>query len=116
MIVLFTLINLIETEVLPTQAGFPRFLHKSNVGLGVFSSEDLEPNTLIDVCPQIPDLTKPCPLIDYKFADAVAMGMCSFYNHQKNPNLEYTQENIGNFNMKYLRTVRKVSKGEELTI
>ena len=103
------------------------FAHTSGMGRGIFTSEDIEENTIIEISPVIvmdPDdrrLLDRTLLHDYIFEwgdhrkqCVVALGYVSLYNHSYQSNCEY----IMDFEEEVIRikTVRFINKGEELFI
>ena len=96
-------------------------------GEGVFAKKSFNPNNLIELAPAlvIPkdhvDTVNTTSLIDYVFewgdegdSLALALGFGSLYNHSYNPNAYYLQDfENGTFEF---YTLRKIEKGEEITI
>lgn len=96
-------------------------------GLGVFATEDIAVNTLIEVSPVIVLNPADTKLIDktylynYYFSweddqksSAIALGYVSIYNHQVDSNCIYETY----FQDKIIKIIsrKKILKGEELTI
>jgi SET domain-containing protein len=96
-------------------------------GRGVFSLRNIPPNTIIEVSPvlvfssaerKIIEKTK---LFDYIFEwgkskkqGCLALGYISLYNHAYESNCDYEMD--FEHRLVTIRTVRKISKGEELFI
>jgi hypothetical protein len=96
-------------------------------GRGVFTKERIPAGTLIEVSPvlvlsnsdtQIVDKTK---LHNYIFLwgvretrSCIALGFCSIYNHDYEPNCEYEMD--FDADTMAIKTRREIKKGEELTI
>ena len=96
-------------------------------GRGVFTREDIPPETVVEVSPvlvmtgeerRILDLTL---LHDYIFEwgeqqerCCVGLGYLSLYNHRSDSNCEYFMEYEEE--IMYVKTVRAIRAGEELTI
>lgn len=96
-------------------------------GRGVFTKERIPAGTLIEVSPvlvlsnsdtQIVDKTK---LHNYIFLwgvretrSCIALGFCSIYNHDYEPNCEYEMD--FDADTMSIKTRREIKKGEELTI
>lgn len=96
-------------------------------GLGVFATENIEKNTLIEISPVIvlgPEDTKKIDsthLYNYYFSweedqksSAIALGNVSLYNHQVDSNCIY--ETYFEDQVIKIITRKPISKGEELTI
>ena len=101
--------------------------HTDDMGFGVFTSENIEENTVIELSPVIVmsgeerKLLDKTRLHDYIFEwgerkdqCCMAMGLVPVYNHSYKSNCEYemdfTREQIA------IRTVRFIKAGEELFI
>jgi len=101
--------------------------HTENKGRGVFADDDIEAGTLIEIAPVIvmdkadrEHLDKTL-LHDYifewghdKLKVCMALGYIPMYNHSYSSNCDYMMDYDDN-NI-FVKTVRKVMKGEELTI
>jgi len=98
-----------------------------NRGRGVFSAEDIDPNTIIEVSPVIVMnkedriLLDQTLLHDYIFEwgnrknqCCVALGYISIYNHSYHSNCEYEMD--FDEGLISIKTVRPIRKGEELCI
>ncbi len=96
-------------------------------GLGVFATENIEKDTLIEISPVIvlsPKDTKQIDgthLYNYYFSweedqksSAIALGYVSIYNHQVDANCIY--ESYFEEKTIHIITRKKIAKGEEITI
>ena len=96
-------------------------------GRGVFTSEPLEPDTIVEIAPVIvmdPQhrvLLDQTPLHDYIFEwgddrsqCAMALGWIPVYNHQYKANCEYFMD-FEEHSM-FIKTVRAIEAGEELFV
>jgi hypothetical protein len=96
-------------------------------GLGVFTNQVLEADTVVEMAPVIVmdakhrRLLDQTPLHDYIFewADdktkcAMALGWIPLYNHQYRSNCEYFMD--FHENTMFVKTVRKIEAGEELFV
>lgn len=96
-------------------------------GRGVFTSEPLEPDTIVEIAPVIVMeaqhrvLLDQTPLHDYIFEwgndrtqCAMALGWIPLYNHQYKANCEYFMD--FEENMMFIKTVRRIEAGEELFV
>lgn len=96
-------------------------------GRGVFTSETIETDTLIEICPVIVcnegDLEKihATRLHDYYFLwgeaetnCAIALGFGSLYNHSNTPNARYLVDEQEA--LMEIWTIRDIQAGEELTV
>jgi SET domain-containing protein len=103
------------------------FAHTPNMGRGIFTSEDIAGNTIVEISPVIimdaddRRLLDRTLLHDYIFEwghrrkqCCVALGYVSIYNHSYQSNCEY----IMDFDEELIRvkTVQFIKKGEELFI
>ena len=101
--------------------------HTNLMGRGVFSAEDIEAGSVVEIAPVIVmsgeerKLLDQTLLHDYIFEwgpkneqCCVALGWISLYNHSYHSNCEYEMD----FDSKNIsiKTVRKISAGEELFI
>lgn len=101
---------------------------KSSIhGLGVFATDRIESNEIIEECPILLLPTKRgelnYTLIDYTFQwprsldwtnHAIALGYGSLYNHSNNPNSDWFSDEDKNV-FKFV-ALREIYKGEEITI
>ncbi len=96
-------------------------------GRGVFTGEDLDPGSLIEVCPVIVLPEKDLPVIhqtrlhDYYFLweedqrkCAIALGFGSLYNHAYRPNAHYVADYEGQTLDFY--ALRPIPAGSEITV
>lgn len=96
-------------------------------GRGIFTNENIPPNIVIEEAPVIVMPATDRILLDktllhdyiFEWGDdkkkcCVALGMVSLYNHSYASNCEYFMD----FNSEtiQIKTIRKITKGEELTI
>jgi uncharacterized protein len=99
----------------------------SQKGRGVFASEPLEPDTIVEIAPVIVMeaqhrvLLDQTPLYDYIFEwgddrsqCAMALGWIPLYNHRFNANCEYFMD--FEEQMMFVKTVRTIETGEELFV
>ena len=93
-------------------------LHNKDYSKGVFASEDLDFNVLIEESPLllIEESNLDGILVDYVFLKNnnywLVLGYASIYNHSDNPNCKiilHTEKKIA-----HIVTLRKIKKGEEL--
>jgi len=102
-------------------------LHHPKKGRGVYSANDIEKGSIIEVCPVIvfskKDLKKIhlTSLHDYYFLwgkkrrkGAIALGYGSLYNHSENPNAEF-EIDLENNEIRIICST-KISTGSEITI
>lgn len=100
-------------------------LHSEKRGRGVYTSEKIEPNEIIEVCPVIVLPSYELPIIhktslhDYYFLwsqnqCAIALGFGSLYNHNEKPNavfeMDYEADTID------IRSTQIIYPGSEITI
>lgn len=98
-----------------------------NRGKGVFTSEDIEPGTTIEISPVIVMSGEERKLLDqtklhdyiFEWGDnkdqcCVALGYVSVYNHSYNSNCEYDMDFPEN--QIRIKTVRYIKAGEELLV
>lgn len=93
----------------------------TNVGRGVFAQRDFAEGEVVETCPLLVMPTDQWgdATADYVFEHddknkALALGLCSMYNHSKKPNLTYE---IGEpANTMVTRAARDIKAGEELRI
>ncbi len=96
-------------------------------GRGVFTTEDIEARTLIEIAPVIVLPEKDCKLIDKSFLFnyyflwgnkhknyAICLGYGSIYNHSYTPNCIY--ETYYEDQVMHFITIRDISAGEELLV
>lgn len=99
----------------------------SNKGKGVFASEKIKANTIIEISPviifpvkEVYNIEKTL-LFDYLFEwgkkrkkRALGLGYISIYNHSYSANCDYEMDI--EFKMMTIKTVKNIEKGEELFI
>lgn len=98
-----------------------------NIGRGVFTTEEIPKNSVIETCPVIitneSDLAKihDTKLHDYYFLwgenqdqAAIALGYGSLYNHSDVPNADFEMEFESGFII--IKAIRKIKAGEEIRI
>jgi len=96
-----------------------------NKGWGVFTTEAIAADTLIEISPVIIMTTREKELLDqttlynyiFDWQDdkcCMAMGLIPVYNHSYNSNCEYFQDYDDH--TIYIKTVRDIAEDEELTI
>ena len=94
-------------------------------GIGVFATEDIQKDEVIEICPVIylekTDTKKidKTLLFDYYFAwkkggSAIALGKGSLYNHSYKPNAVY-KKNFGNNTLTFV-ALKEIKKGEEILV
>lgn len=93
----------------------------TKVGRGVFAQRPFAKGEVVETCPLI---VKPTDdwgpaLRDYVFQhdddnSALALGLCSLYNHAAKPNLVYEYDDLANAMV--ARAKRAIAPGEELRI
>ena len=96
-------------------------------GLGVYATEDIEQNEIIEECPILLLPTKRgeinYTLIDYTFQwpktedwtnHAIALGYGSLYNHSNEPNADWISDEEKNV-FKFI-AIKPIKEGEEITI
>ncbi len=93
---------------------------------GVFTSQDIPKDSLLEICPVIVipeeemDLIKHSVLYNYYFdwatenQGAIALGYGSIYNHSYTPNAEYREDYEGRQLMLY--AIKDIAAGDEITI
>jgi uncharacterized protein len=90
-------------------------------GRGVFATRRFDQGEVVETCPtvEVADADVAGRLNDYVFGSdtdgdvVLVLGHGMLYNHSRDPNLEYVQDDPSTFMFRALRTV---SPGEELTI
>lgn len=106
------------------------YLSKSkikNAGRGVFASQDIGKNDIIEICPtlEVPanDVfnLKESILVTYYFSFDddkdmlfIALGYGSIYNHSYEPNTTYKK--ISKDNVLEFKAIKDIRKGEEITV
>jgi SET domain-containing protein len=107
-----------------------RFISEGK-GKGLFAKKDIRKGSVIDIAHVIlipnkdykilerTSLSNYCfvwenPKYKTKYKNAVAMSICQFMNHSYLPNVRY-EYNYKNDTIKFI-AIRKIEKGEELTI
>ena len=106
------------------------YLSKSkikNAGRGVFASQDIAKNDIIEICPilEVPanDVfnLKESIFVNYYFSFdddkdmlAIALGFGSIYNHSYEPNTTYKK--ISKDNVLEFRAIKDIKRGEEITV
>lgn len=99
--------------------GFDVRVGRSKWGRGVFATRDFRAGEIVEKCPAVfaPDDAWGEALRDYVFRSAegetaMPMGYCAMYNHQDDPNTEYTfdrrRKNV------VMRATRDIAEGEEI--
>lgn len=93
----------------------------TDVGRGVFAQRNFAKGEVVETCPL---LVKPTDqwgdaTSDYVFEhgkknQAMALGLCSLYNHSDKPNMEYENDDLANTMV--TRAARDIKAGEELRI
>lgn len=101
----------------------PLLVGMTDVGRGVFAQRDFAKGEVVETCPL---LIKPTgewgdATADYVFqyddndkTRALALGLCSLYNHADKPNLAYETDDQANTMV--TRAARDIKSGEELRI
>jgi hypothetical protein len=90
-------------------------------GRGVFATRAFGQGEVVESCPtvELADADVSGRLNDYVFSSVnegdvlLVLGLGMLFNHSPEPNLEYIQEDASTI---VFQTVRKVRRGEELTI
>ena len=101
--------------------------HSNKRGRGVFTSESIEANTIIEISPVLVlnpkdrKLVEQTILFDYIFEwgiggkkACIALGYLSLYNHAYDANCDYEMDYDAN--IMTIKAVRPIQKGEELFI
>jgi SET domain-containing protein len=100
-------------------------------GRGVFAKRIIKKNTVVELANVVLisnndyDLIQDTILYHYIFewdapknkgekTNAIAFGVCQFFNHSYTPNLKYTYD-YENFTIEFL-AIKNILKGEELTV
>ena len=93
-------------------------------GLGVFALSDIEKDEVFEQCHMVPihhavDLPESIATIVYEWDDAhdalCVLGVGNFFNHSKEANAKIHEVDRDN-NLQSYSAIRKISKGEEITI
>ncbi len=98
-----------------------------NAGRGVFASQDITKNGVIEICPtiQVPESDvfnlKESILVKYYFSFdddkdmlVIALGFGSLYNHSYEPNTTYKY--ISKEKLLEFKAIKNIKKGEEITV
>lgn len=93
-------------------------------GRGVFTRNDIPKNTVIEVAPLLIAKIKPgdegyFDHVLYEWGKneyALALGFGSLYNHSIKPNADYELSDHGGLPNIQIRSIRKITKFEEITI